>query len=102
MNYSIADSPDAAYAARMITVAQIRAARGLLGWSQTDLANAAGVAVITIKNIERGSTDPKGSTLAAIEDAFERAGVLLGEPGDRRAKGRTVGFAEREGPKPKS
>jgi predicted transcriptional regulator len=50
----------------MITPAQIRAARALLGWKQTDLAKAADVSEISVKNIERGATDARGSTLAKI------------------------------------
>ena len=37
----------------MIFVEQIRAARGLLGWSQTQLADAAGRSLPTIKRLER-------------------------------------------------
>ena len=63
------------YATDMISPAQIRAARSLLGWKQTDLAEASGVSEISIKNIERGSTDARGSTLGKIETAFMNAGV---------------------------
>ncbi|MGA7533951.1 MAG: helix-turn-helix transcriptional regulator, partial [Pseudolabrys sp.] len=41
----------------------MRAARGLLGWTQVELAEASGVSEISIKNIERGVTDPRSSTL---------------------------------------
>ena len=37
----------------MISIEQIRAARGLLGWSQTHLAEAAGRSLPTIKRLER-------------------------------------------------
>jgi len=59
----------------MITPAQIRAARALIGWKQTELAEAANVSEMSIKNIERGSTDPRVSTLEAIRTALEAAGV---------------------------
>lgn len=61
----------------MMTPAQIRAARALLGWKQTDLATAAGVSEISVKNIERGATDARGSTLGKIQAAFEAAGVEI-------------------------
>jgi transcriptional regulator with XRE-family HTH domain len=77
----------AAYVAAMITPAQIRAARALIGWKQTDLAAASGVSEISIKNIERGVTDARGSTLAAIQNAFSGAGVVFLEPGDTRDGG---------------
>ena len=35
-----------------LTVAQIRAARGLLGWSQSDLADASGLSLPTVKRTE--------------------------------------------------
>jgi predicted transcriptional regulator len=36
-----------------------------------------GVSEISVKNIERGETDPRSSTLAAIQDAFSNAGVVF-------------------------
>jgi transcriptional regulator with XRE-family HTH domain len=71
----------------MITGAQIRAARALIGWKQSDLAEKSGVSEISIKNIERGATDPRASTLQSIQGAFDRAGVAFLEPGDPRSGG---------------
>lgn len=84
---NIAETSAAAYRACVITGAQIRAARAMIGWKQTDLAKASGVAEITVKNIERGATDPRASTLAAIQKAFEQAGVVFLESGDTRSGG---------------
>lgn len=75
------------YSEFVITGAQIRAARALIGWKQTDLASASGVSEISIKNIERGATDPRGSTLSAIQEAFSKAGVVFLDPGDVRDGG---------------
>ncbi len=66
----------------MLTPAQIRAARALLNWSQADLADAGGVASQSIKNIERGVTDPRLSTATAIRTTLEKAGVRFLEAGD--------------------
>jgi transcriptional regulator with XRE-family HTH domain len=74
-------------AVTMITGAQIRAARALVGWKQTELAERAGVSEISIKNIERGATDPRASTLQLIQTAFEHADVVFLEPGDQRPGG---------------
>ncbi len=83
------------YSRPVITPAQIRAARALLGWKQTDLAKAADVSEISVKNIERGATDARGSTLDKIQAALEKAGVeviprdgasLKGGPGVRLRK----------------
>jgi predicted transcriptional regulator len=65
----------------MLTPGQIRAARALLGWKQTDLAERAGVSEISIKNIERGATDARSSTLGKVQSALELAGVEIIPPG---------------------
>lgn len=83
------------YDTAMMSPAQIRAARALLGWKQTNLAEAAGISEISVKNIERGATDARGSTLGKIQAAFEEAGLeiiplggvsLTGGPGVRVRK----------------
>lgn len=66
----------------MLTVPQIKAARAILGMSQKQLASNAGIAVATLNNIERGAqTDPKTSTMRAIQHAFEQHGIaFLNDP----------------------
>ncbi|MCW5692492.1 MAG: helix-turn-helix transcriptional regulator [Pseudolabrys sp.] len=59
----------------MITAAQCRAARGLLDWTQQALANASGVGVVTIRQIESAVTEPRRATLQAIQLALQDAGV---------------------------
>lgn len=76
-----------AYRQEMITRVQIRAARALVGWSQMDLAQASGISQVAIKNLERGATDPRASTLTSIQDALDQAGVMFLEPGDTRDGG---------------
>jgi predicted transcriptional regulator len=75
----------------MITSAQCRAGRGLLAWSQQELATAAGVGVVTIHQLEVGTSEPRQATLAVIRRAFETAGVEFidengGGPGVRFRK----------------
>ena len=71
---------------------QSRAARGLLGWSQTELAEAAGVALQTISKFETGDRTPIANNLIAIRRALEAAGVKFipagktGGPGVRLGK----------------
>jgi transcriptional regulator with XRE-family HTH domain len=56
--------------------AQCRGARGLLNWSQSDLAERSGVGHKTIADFERvATTRPYGRTLAAIIAAFETVGI---------------------------
>jgi transcriptional regulator with XRE-family HTH domain len=61
----------------MLTPAQCRAARGLLDWTQQQLADRARVGVVTIRLLEAGQTLPRRATLDVIERAFEAAGVEL-------------------------
>jgi transcriptional regulator with XRE-family HTH domain len=71
----------------MVDGSQIRAARGLLRWSRADLARAAKVSTEAIKQIERGLSDPRASTLRAIEGAFDAAGVIFLDGGTSRDGG---------------
>jgi predicted transcriptional regulator len=59
----------------MVTPAQCRAARGLLDWSQQDLATQAGVGIATVRQVEAGATEPRRATLVVLKQAFEKAGV---------------------------
>jgi transcriptional regulator with XRE-family HTH domain len=59
----------------MITLAQIKAARALLGWTQETLADAAKISRPSINNVERGLYSPRPETYQAIVGAFEKAGV---------------------------
>ncbi len=61
----------------MITPAQCRAARGLVSWSQLELATKSEVSVVTIRNFEKGETEPRSSTLKVIRQTLEAAGVLF-------------------------
>ena len=75
----------------MVTAAQCRAARGLLDWSQQDLADRARVGIVTVRQLEGGSTQPRRATLDVIRRALESAGVEFidengGGPGVRLRK----------------
>jgi transcriptional regulator with XRE-family HTH domain len=59
----------------MIASAQCRAARGLLGWSQQELARRARVGVVTVHQLEAGTSQPRPATLQVIREALEKAGV---------------------------
>ena len=75
----------------MVTPAQSRAARGLLAWTQHDLASKAGIGVVTVHQLEAGIAQPRQATLDVIRRAFEKAGVEFinengGGPGVRLRK----------------
>jgi transcriptional regulator with XRE-family HTH domain len=59
----------------MITPAQCRAARALLDWSQQQLATAAHVGVVTVRQFEGGGAQPRHATLEVVCRALEAAGV---------------------------
>ncbi|EFI32728.1 transcriptional regulator, XRE family [Desulfonatronospira thiodismutans ASO3-1] len=61
----------------MITPAQIRAARGLLRWSQKDLSKKSGVSLRAVNRVESEECDPRMSTLKALEYTLEQAGVVF-------------------------
>lgn len=66
----------------MITPDQIRAARALKGWSQTDLAERTGLAVPTIANIEISKQEPGVKTIDKIVRAFDVNGIeFIGDRG---------------------
>jgi transcriptional regulator with XRE-family HTH domain len=75
----------------MVTAPQCRAARGLLDWSQQELAESAGVGVVTVRQLEAGTHEPRRATLDVIRRALESAGVEFidengGGPGVRLRK----------------
>jgi transcriptional regulator with XRE-family HTH domain len=74
-----------------INPAQCRGARGLLGWSQSDLSEASKTATKTIADFERGAREPYLRTLQDVRGALEKAGVEFieengGGPGVRLRK----------------
>ena len=54
--------------------AQIRAARALLGWSQTKLARSAGIGLATLQRIEQSEGIVKGN-FATVLKILEGAGI---------------------------
>lgn len=58
-----------------MTPAQLRAARGLLRWSQEDLASKAEVSVVSIRTFEGEKSIARKATLRALRAVLESAGV---------------------------
>jgi transcriptional regulator with XRE-family HTH domain len=67
--------PPAVFRAPIIAPEQLRAARGFMGWSRAELAEAAKISPETVKNIEFGIFSPQPGTLAAIQQAFADNGI---------------------------
>ncbi|MCW3847215.1 helix-turn-helix domain-containing protein [Sphingomonas sp. LB-2] len=81
----------------MITAAQMRAARALLGIDQKQLAEMSGVSLPTIQRMEASEGNVRGvvDTLTKVIDAFERGGVvLIGDGAPSADGGRGVRFRE--------
>jgi transcriptional regulator with XRE-family HTH domain len=83
----------------LITSAQLRAARGLLGWSQTELAEKAQLSLPTVKRVEAGA-GPRVSenARARLRKALEAAGVVFI---DENGGGPGVRLKQRPSPKPR-
>ncbi|SOD55243.1 Helix-turn-helix domain-containing protein [Pseudoxanthomonas wuyuanensis] len=83
--------------ALVITAAQMRAARALLGIDQRRLAEMAGVSLPTIQRMETSQGHVRGvvSTLTKIVDALAAAGVeLIGNDQPSQGRGRGVRLKE--------
>ena len=63
----------------MITVAQLRAARALIGWSQPELAERSGVGIATVRRMEgaRGLPKTTAENVWKVQQALEYAGVVF-------------------------
>jgi transcriptional regulator with XRE-family HTH domain len=62
----------------MVEAAQVRAARALIGWSQTKLAETAGVPVSAINAFETGAPDSiANEAVDKIRIALETAGAVF-------------------------
>ena len=81
----------------MITAAQMRAARALLGIDQQTLAGLADVSLPTIQRMEASQGNVRGvvDTLTKVVQAFDAAGVeLISENTPSQGKGRGVRLKE--------
>ena len=62
---------------KLLCPSQCRAARGLLDWSQEDLAGRAGVSRSTVRDFETGRHELHGGTERLLMNALHDGGVLL-------------------------
>jgi transcriptional regulator with XRE-family HTH domain len=69
----------------MLFGSQIRAARGLLGWSQKQLSDVANVGLSTVRRMEAVDGLVSGNIESAVRvrNALENAGVEFIEQGDK-------------------
>jgi DNA-binding Xre family transcriptional regulator len=79
---------------RMITGAQIRAARALLGWTAADLAERSGLSTSSIQRAEaaQGVASIRADNLFRLQRALEEAGIIFIYSGECRPGGDGVRF----------
>lgn len=69
----------------IISSSQCRAARALLDMKQAELAEQAGISSPALGRFESGESEPRPSTLRALRDVLERAGIdFLDDDGIKR------------------
>lgn len=81
----------------MISAAQLRAARALIGIDQRRLAELAGVSLPTVQRMEASAGNVRGKidTLTRIVEALDEAGVeLIGNGQPSQGQGRGVRLKE--------
>jgi transcriptional regulator with XRE-family HTH domain len=79
----------------MITAAQMRAARALLGIDQNKLADLSNVSLPTIQRMEASTGNVRGvvDTLMKVVEALDKAGIeMIGENTPSVGRGRGVRF----------
>lgn len=89
----------------MITAAQLRAARALLGIDQKTLATMAGVSLPTIQRMEASEGNVRGivDTLTKVIEALNAAGVdLISENARSEGGGRGVRLRQAQAPAAKA
>ena len=77
----------------MMTSAQMKAARALLGWTQRRLADAADLSLPTVQRMETSEGNVRGNvdTLVKVVEALESGGVeLIAEGASSPGGGRGV------------
>jgi transcriptional regulator with XRE-family HTH domain len=63
----------------MISASQLRAARGLLGWSQESLAEQAHIPLAGLLDYETGARPMPHNAAATLKRALEKSGIIFAE-----------------------
>jgi transcriptional regulator with XRE-family HTH domain len=67
---------------RRAFAAKIRAARAILGWSQSELGLRVGLTQRAIHKLEQGDTEPRRATVRAIEEVWREQSIEFEELAD--------------------
>ncbi len=63
----------------MISASQVRAARGLLGWSQEHLSEQAHIPLASLLDYESGARQMPQTAAASLRRVLERANIIFAE-----------------------
>jgi transcriptional regulator with XRE-family HTH domain len=74
----------------MIDADQLRAARAMLGWKTSDLAQMTGITINAINNIERGVAHGRRDTIEKLQSVLEEAGLEFLPDSGLRKKNKVV------------
>ena len=69
-----------------VTAAQCRSARAYLGWTAADVAQAAGIGIMTVKRLE-GGQPVNAASITKISTAFATGGVTFIAAGESSPDG---------------
>lgn len=72
-------NPPVSSSYRLELAARVRAARAILGWSQTELGKRVGLTQKSVYRLERCAVDVRDATAAALDAEFRRAGINFSE-----------------------
>jgi transcriptional regulator with XRE-family HTH domain len=81
----------------MISGSQIRAARSLLDWTQSELAQKSGLSLRALNSIERSLSVPRIDTLRFIQETLEKENIEFGENDGVRRKTEALDIIKLEG-----
>ncbi len=73
-----------------MTPAQCRNARSLLHWTPADLARAAGVSIIAVRDFESEKPSPRPAEFAMMRRALQGAGITFDSPAEGQADVRVM------------
>ena len=62
--------------------AKLRVARAVLGWSQGELAARSGLTQRAVHKLEQGETEPRRTTVYAVETIWREEGLAFEDNGD--------------------
>ena len=67
---------------RLLVATTLRMARAALGWSQAEFGRFLGMSQRAIHRIEQGHSEPRRTTLLAIESLLRKAGIKIEDRSD--------------------